>query len=212
MTQNSNRSIMLLAAAGTSLGLLLTGCGDNPVSLSVSESPVAPTTIASPSPPSDTVSPATPIDTAMHWMDGFCGAVHGFLRDSNDNAMAQPTTTISPKAAKQVFLKDLSDYTAILNKAIDRMTALPPISDPVGKVAYETYLGKYTSARDRLVAAKARLEKAARTDYAAQNGAIKALETAQEEGLSVVDPVGAIEGSPTLGTASAFAPECKKVA
>jgi hypothetical protein len=117
-----------------------------------------------------------------------------------------------PQGRQTSFLKDLSDYTAILNKAIDRMTALPPISDPVGKVAYETYLGKYTSARDRLVAAKAQLDKAARTDYAAQNGAIKALETAQEEGLSVVDPVGAIEGSPTLGTASAFAPECKKVA
>jgi hypothetical protein len=203
---------MLLAAAGTSLGLLLAGCGGNPPSSSVSDLPAVSTTITSPAPSSETVSPATPIDTAMHWMDGFCGAVHGFLRDSNNNAMAQPTTTISPNAAKQVFLKDLSDYTAILNKAIDRMTALPPISDPVGKVAYETYLGKYTSARDRLVAAKARLDKAARTNYAAQNDAIKALEAAQDEALSVVDPVGAIEGSPTLGTASAFAPECKKVA
>jgi hypothetical protein len=201
---------MLLAAAGTSLGLLLAGCGDNPLSLSVSDSP-APTTTSTTQVQSATAfTPVVRIDIAVHWMDGFCGAVSGFTADNN--AMTQPPFPKTPKAAKQIISKVLGDYAANLTKAIDRLTALPPAPDQVGKVAYLTFLGKYTSARDKVVAAKAQLDKAAPTNYAAQNRAAEAMDAAQEEVFSVIDPIRAILSSPTLKMASALARQCSPAA
>jgi hypothetical protein len=197
MTPDTNRSFRLvLAAAGTGLGLLLAGC-DNPSLLFVGAS----TEVSV-----ETVSPAAPSDAAVRWVDGFCGAVHGFRMDTT--ALAQSPNSSDPKASQRMISKLLGDYAANLTKAIDRLTALPPAPDPVGKAAYETFLGKYTSARDRLSAAKAELDKAAPTNYAAQNRATHAFETAQDQAFSVVDPVGPILSSPTLRTAAAIAPRC----
>lgn len=186
----------MLAAAGTGLGLLLAGCGDRPLLFVSTSTEVS----------VETVSPAAPSDAAVQWMDGFCGAVHGFRMDNN--ATPPPPNAGSAKAAKRITSKLFGDYAAILTKAIDRMAALPPAPDPIGKAAYETYLGKFISARDKVVWAKAELDKAAPTNYSAQKRATDAFDAAQNEVLSVADPVGAILGSPTLSSASAYAPQC----
>jgi hypothetical protein len=190
MTPNTNRSIRLLAVAGTSLGLLLTGCANPPAS-------------------SVGISPSAPSDVAVHWMDGFCGSVHDLRTDNN--AIVLPPASTSPTEARLITSKLLGGYEANLGKAIDRLAALPPISDPVGKAAYKTFLGKYTSAHLTVVAAKARLDGASPSDNAAQQAAAQAMDAAQENVLSVVDPVAAISSSPELSAAAGLAPRCTSV-
>ncbi len=182
--------IWLLAAAGTSLALLLTGCGQG-----------APVIDVSAESPSDTVKQAD----AVHWMDGFCGAIEGFLADNN--AMQAPTTD-SIDDGRQVLSKMLGDYTAILDKAINRLADLPPVADPVGQAAKQTFAEKYTSARDMATSAKAQLDAAAPSDVDAQMRAAEAWTAAQQTALSAVSPELAIMTSPELRTALTSAHQC----
>lgn len=193
-----NRSpVWLLAAAGTSFALLLAGCSQGAPAVSPSDTVSAPL-------PGDV--PMEPADT-VRWLDGFCGAVEGFLADSNDNA-AQIPTNVSSDDGQQVFSKMLGDYAAILGKAIDRLADLPPLADPVGQQAKQTFVGNYTSARDMVTAAKAQLDAASPTDFDAQTRATDAMFAAQQTALNAVSPEMAIMTSPELSTALTSAHQC----
>ena len=193
-----NRSpVWLLAAAGTSLTLLLAGCSPGAPTISLSDTVSAPL-------PGDV--PAESAD-AVRWLDGFCGAVEGFLTDSNDN-MARIPTNVSSDDGQQVFSTMLGDYAAILDKAIDRLADLPPLTDPVGQKAKQTYVEDYTSARDMVTTAKAQLDAASPTDFGAQTRATDAMSAAQQTALSTVSPEMAIMTSPELSTALASAHQC----
>jgi hypothetical protein len=185
--------VWLFAAAGTSLALLLTGCGHG-----------APVIDVSAESPSSTVSVPTESADAVHWMDGFCGAVEGFLTDTG--AMQTPST--SGDDGQQVISKILGDYAAILDKAIDSLADLPSIADPVGQTAKQTFVGNYTSARDMATSAKTQLDAASPMDFDAQMHAADAFAAAQQKALSAVSPELAIMASPELRTALASAHRC----
>lgn len=191
--------IWLLAAAGTSFALLLTGCGQG--------APVIDVSAESPSNTVSAPSSTKPAD-AVHWMDGFCGAVEGFLADNN--AMQAPTSD-SIDDGRQGLSKMLGDYTAILDKAINRLADLPPIADPVGQAAKQTFVGNYTSARDTATSAKAQLDAASPTDVDAQIRAAEAWTAAQQTALSAVSPESAIMTSPELRTALTSAHQCTSI-
>lgn len=187
----------LLAAAATSLALLLAGCTTS-----------APRPAASPSTavsvPLPGGAPLEPAD-AVGWLDGFCGAVEDFLADNN--AVRIPAS-ISSDEGQQVFSTTLGDYAAILGKAIDRLAALPPVSDPVGQAAKQTFVGNYTSARDTATSAKAQLDMASPTDFGAQTRATEEIVAVQQRALSAVSPQTAIMTSPELRAALASAYRC----
>jgi hypothetical protein len=197
----SQLPVRVLAAAGTSLALLLAGCG----------SPGAPA--ASPSSavsaPSSSDAPTEPVD-AVRWMDGFCGAVEGFLKDHNNNATQIPGS-VSMDDGRQLFSTMLDDYAAILSKAIDRLADLPPIADPVGQTAKQTFAGNYTSARDMVTSAKTQLDAASPTDFDALTHAAEALATAQQTALTALSPEMAVVNSPELRTAIQSADRCASV-
>jgi hypothetical protein len=173
----------LLAAAGTSLVLLLAGCGSG-----------APIIEFSAEPPSDTV----------QWMNGFCGAVKGFAADNN--AMQIPTTVDDD--GQQVISAMLGDYVTILDKAIGRMADLPPITDPVGEKVKQAFVGNFTSARDLATDAKTQLDAASPADFAAQSHAASAMTAVQEAVLKAISSGDEIESSPELTAASASAENC----
>lgn len=181
--------------AGTSLALLLAGCGGAPVIDVSTESPSSTVSTPSSTAPSD----------AVHWLDGFCGAVNGFLADNN--AMQAPATDVGDDGRK-VLSKMLGDYITILDKAIDRLAALPPVSDPVGQAAKKTFVGNYTSARDMATSARTQLDAASPTDFDAQTSAAEALVSAQQTALSAVSPEMAIMTSPELRAAVTSAHRC----
>ncbi len=187
--------VSLLAVAGTSLALLVAGCGEGTPVIDVStESPASTVSAPSSTEPSD----------AVHWLDGFCGAVEGFMADNN--ALQTPTSDASD--GQKVIGKMLGDYAAILDKAIDRLADLPPTADTVGQAAKQTYVENYTSARDMAVSAKAQLDAASPADFGAQMHAAEALTAVQQTALSPISPSVAIMTSPELSTALASAHRC----
>jgi hypothetical protein len=201
-----NRSpVWQLAAAATSLALLLAGCTTSALhrAAPVPDAPAAsPSTATSVPLPSD--APLEPAD-AVVWLDGFCGAVGDFLADNN---AARGPASISSDEGQHVFSTMLGDYAAILGKAIDRLAALPPISDPVGQTAKQTFVANYTSARDTATSAKAQLDTASPTDFGAQTRATEQIIAVQQRALSAVSPEIAIMTSPELRAALASAHRC----
>lgn len=186
----------LLAAAGTGLALLLVGCGHGAPVVDVSAESRS-NTVSSPS-------STEPFD-AVHWMDGFCGAVNGFLADLS--AMQVPTSDPIDDG-RQNTSKLLGDYAAVLDKAINRLADLPPVADPVGQAAKQTFVGNYTSARDMAASAKAELDASSPSDFDALMRATEALMAAQQTAMSAVSPELAIITSPDLRTAVTSAHQC----
>jgi hypothetical protein len=201
-----NRSpVWLLAAAATSLALLLAGCTTSALhpAAPVFGTPAAsPATAVSVPLPSD--APLKPAD-AIGWLDGFCGAVEDFLADNN--AIRGPAS-VSSDEGQQVFSTMLGDYAAILGKAIDRLAALPPVSDPVGQTAKQTFVATYTSARDTATSAKAQLNTASPTDLGAQTRATEQIVAVQQKALAALSPELAIMTSPELRAALPSAHRC----
>jgi hypothetical protein len=188
--------VWLLAAAGTSLALLLSGCSPGVSTVLSTETVTVPLSGDVPTESAD----------AVRWLDGFCGAVEGFLADTNKNA--GPPTEISVEDSQQVFSTMLGDYAAILSKAIDGLSSLPPIADPVAQKAQQTFAGNYTSARDMITAAKAQLDAASPTDVDAQMHASDAMFAAQQTALRAVSPEMEIMNSPELTNALPYAHRC----
>lgn len=185
--------VWLLVTAGTSLALLLTGCGEiTPVIDLSAESDTA-------SAPSST----GPAD-AVRWMDGLCGAVDGFLADNN----AMQTPANDPENGQKELSTMLGYYAAILDTAIDRLADLPPVADPIGQAAQQTFVGNYTSARDVVTTAKTQLDAAAPDDFDAQMRAGQAFTVAQQTALSSISAEQAIMTSPELSTALTSAHQC----
>ena len=145
---------------------------------------------------------------AVLWLDGFCGAAKGFLADHN---ATQIPASVSSDDGRQVFSKILGDYSAILGKAIDRLADLPPVADPVGQTAKQTFAENYISARDMITSAKAQLDAASPDDFDAQTHAAEAMAAAQEKALSAIVPETAIMNSPELRTALPSADQCTSI-
>lgn len=196
----SRRSrIGLLVVAGASLSLVLAGCGtDNSAA-----PPPSPTPAGSPTP---TTGDIDGVEAAVRWMDGFCGTVDDFLADNNN--MQPPPEGATVEEIQQSTSTQLGEYAAILGKAVDGLSTLPPAPVPAAEAAKKTYLDRYTSARDKATSAKTQLDAAADDDIEAQGRAVDGLIAAQEDALSALDPVGAIINSPELSAAAATAPRC----
>jgi hypothetical protein len=197
--RGSRRStVWLLTVAGASLSLVLGGCS------TTGTLPGHPsyTSLSSPPPGSPAVTP----EAAVHWMDGFCGAIRGFQTDVN--AVAPPPAESTVADGKRFFSRMLDDYLVMLGKAIDRLAALSPTADPVGQSAQHTAQRGYASSRDKVTSAKTKLDAASATDLAAMQQAADATLPALQDALSVTDPVLTTSSSPELRAAAVTAPAC----
>lgn len=186
----------LLATTGIVVATLaLTGCASDPAPQAA---PAAP----SPAPASSATDPAA----AVTWMNGFCGAIKGFI-DGNNKMPAAGGETLD--AIKKSTSDQLGHYASILGKTVDDLSALPAASVPAGETAKKDFLAKYTAAHDKTVKAKADLDAAGKNDTAAQSRAVEGLIAAQKDAHSALDPVKAVLGSPELTTAAATAERCR---
>lgn len=190
--------VWLVPAAGASLALLLAGCGSVAPFVEVSVESSTSTMSAPGEVPTESV------DT-VSWLNGFCGAVSGLLADNN--AMQVPTG-VPGDDGRQGLSKMLSDYAAMLDKAINRLTDLPPIADPVGETAKQTFVEKYTSARDTAISAKAQLDAASPDDFDAMTAAAAAMTEVQQTALSAISPASEVADSPELSMALSTAEQC----
>ncbi|MEV6906011.1 hypothetical protein [Amycolatopsis sp. NPDC051071] len=185
----------LLGSAGIALAVMvLSSCTPDPAPQAA---PAAPT---APSP-----SVADPAATVT-WMNGFCGAVRDFI-DGNNKMPTSSGETV--EAIKKSTSEQLGHYATILAKTVDGLTALPAAPVPAGDTAKQDFLGKYTSARDKTVKAKADLDASGKNDTAAQGRAVEGLISAQKDTHSALDPVKAIIDSPELTKAAATADRCR---
>jgi hypothetical protein len=197
--------VWLLAAAGTSLALLLAGCGTSAPNSDARATGVSAASSNAVSTPLPGDGPMEPAD-AVRWLDGFCGAVNDFMADNN--ARRVPTNVSGRDDGRQVISTMLGDYAAILSKAIDHLAALPPGPDSVGQTAKQTFMENYTSARDTASSAKAQLDAASPANIDAQMRAAEAMVAAQQRALSAVSPEVATMTSPELRAALASAHRC----
>ncbi|RSM69268.1 hypothetical protein DL991_39610 [Amycolatopsis sp. WAC 01375] len=182
----------ILGAAGIALAAtVLAGCAPDPAPAAAQASP-------SPS--------LTESVVAVAWMNGFCGAVKDFIEGNNKMTSATGETV---EAIKKSTSDQLGHYATVLNKTVDGLGALPAAPVPAGETAKKDFLGKYTSARDKIVKAKADLDAAGRNDTAAQARAVEGLISAQKDTHGALDPVAAILGAPELKTAAATAERCR---
>ncbi|WP_020672934.1 hypothetical protein [Amycolatopsis nigrescens] len=192
---NRARSLALVAA-GAGLCLALAGCSGG-------SSPEPAITITSTSTMSSDPA-ANP--AAVQWMDGFCGAIHGY-REANNRPAEQPAVGTVEEAQKQIS-DTLGTLATQMGKAVDDLNALPPAPVPLAETVQKTYLDKYTAGRDTAANAKATLDKAKRGDEKSQFPAADAVEAAQKKIADAYDPVGPVMGSPELSAAAASAPKC----
>ncbi|RZS36598.1 hypothetical protein EV193_107279 [Herbihabitans rhizosphaerae] len=190
------RSLLVLA---TACGLAAAGCDSGSSGGAASSPAPPPSATSAPSVPPPTSAPVPSGETAVLWMDGFCGAVNTFVTDNNATAKG---------VASSVNGKQLADYTAILDKALTSLAALPPAPVPLAETAKKSFVDKYTAARDQLVGAKRQLD-AAPKSTAAQGKALDAYVAAQNKSIEAVDPVSPILASPELMQAAGSAKHCR---
>jgi hypothetical protein len=188
-------------AAAAVFGLLVAGCTAEPAS-----APPAPSSPAAPPSASAPTSTGVSIDATVAWMDGFCGAVNGFRLDENKSPKVPSGNT--EKSIREATGKQLGYHGENLAKAVDKLNGLPASPLPAVEPVKTKFLEKYTSARDKVVKAKADLD-SGKNASAAQSRGVDAMMAAQEDVKDLYDPVGAIMTIPELTKASAFAPQCK---
>lgn len=179
--------------------LLLTACSE--------PSTPAPTVTVTAPPPSATapaVDPAT-----LDWLDGFCSAIHGYRKRTNEEATpgtAEPNSIAESQKALSEQLGGIADRTG---EVVTKLTALPPAPVPLAETVRQAYTAKYTKARDRARDAKTALDRAQPGDVASQDPAVKAMDEAQQEVDGTYDPLAPLAESRDLLTAAASAPGCK---
>ena len=191
---------MKIVAALLGAGLLVTACERTPAEAPPSHylSPV------------DTIPPSPIADpAAVRWMDGFCTAVHGY-RD-RARREADPTRPVpgTVAEAQQALSADLGGMASRTGEVVGKLAALPAAPVPAAEAARRAYVAKFSKARDRAAAAKARLDRAKPGDRVSQAPAAEALEQAQQDIEATYDPVGAVTASPELMLAAENAPGCK---
>jgi hypothetical protein len=193
------------AAAVAAFGLLVAGC-----TAGTESAPPAPSSSVAPPPGTSAAAPTSTgagVDATVAWMDGFCGAVNGFRDDQNKTPTVPPGNT--EKEIRAGTSQQMGYYGENLSKAVDRLNGLPASPVPAVETVKKKFLEKYTSARDKVVGGKAKLDAAAKNSNAAQESAVDAMISAQSEVQDLYDPVGAIMDIPELTAASAIAPECR---
>jgi hypothetical protein len=170
-------------------------------------SPAAPTvTVTAPStkPTSPSADPAV-----LSWMDGFCGAIHGYRERTNREAQPAKPVPNSVVEAQHALSAALGGMVARLGEVVGKLTALPPAPVPLAETVRAAFAKKYVTARDRAASAKAGLDRAKPGDQASQDPAGDALDLAQKDLDGTYDPVAPMMESPELMLAAANAPGCK---
>ncbi|WIY02689.1 hypothetical protein QRX60_02095 [Amycolatopsis mongoliensis] len=179
--------------------LLLTACSE--------PRPAAPTvTVTAPA----SLAPAPAVDPAtLDWLDGFCSAIHGYRKRTNEEAAPGTSEPRSVVEAQKMLSEELGGIADRTGEVVDRLTALPPAPVPLAETVRKALAGKYTTARDRARDAKTALDRAAPGDVASQDPAMKALQEAQQDVDGTYDPIAPLAESRELVTAAASAPGCK---
>ena len=179
--------------------LLLTAC---------SEPRPAPPTVTVTAPPTLATAPA--VDPAtLDWLNGFCSAIHGYRKRTNEEAAPGTSTPGSVEEAQKALSEELGGIADRTGEVVDRLTALPPAPVPLAETVRKAFAGKYATARDRARDAKTALDRAQPGDVASQDPAVKALQQAQQDVDGTYDPVAPLAESPKLLAAAASAPGCK---
>lgn len=192
---------ILLAFTVASACVALAGCtGDTPV--------------AAPSPSTTTVTTLPTLPSAdpqlVTWLDGFCGAVGGYLQRSNAYMATKPATqTLSMGEAQVDTSKDLGQVADNAGKVVDEIKALPTVSDPQTEAAKKSALDKFTAARERATQAKAKLDAAKRGNVQAVTEAGDTLAALQQDVNGSSDPLKPFAGADKYLAAVAAAPKCK---
>jgi hypothetical protein len=177
-------------------------------------SPAAPTvTVTAPSEKltsPDTIPAAPTADpAALSWMDGFCGAIHGYRERTNREAEPAKPEPGSIAEAQKLLSAELGGIAARLGEVVDKLTALPPAPVPLAETVRAAFAKKFATARDRATSAKTTLDRAKPGDQASQTPAAQAIELAQKDVDGTYDPVAPMSTSPELMVAAAGAPGCK---
>lgn len=196
MVVHRRRRVPVLVVA---VGLALTACSSGN---DTAARTTPPTTESTTTPPSSTAAATGPVG----WVDGFCGAVNGFITDQNNLPVPPDDGTIAE--IQRGTSTYLGDYVEVLDKALAALSALPPATDPVAEAAASTATENYTAARDAAATAKTELDAADPDDVEAQNSAVDGLVVAQEHAHKSLDPITPLAGSPELTEAAATAPNC----
>lgn len=184
---------MSVLIAGFAVGLALTACGSGD---GAAEAPATGSSATSPSKGTD----------AVAWVDGFCGAIKGFVTDQDNLPVPSEGDTV--EAIQRATSTQLGGFVAVLDKAIAALAALPEAPDSITETAARTATDNYTAARETAATAKTELDAAAPDDVEAQNRAVDGLIAAQEQAHKSLDPVAPLVGSPELKEAAAKAPKC----
>ncbi|WP_329050727.1 hypothetical protein OG738_02050 [Amycolatopsis sp. NBC_01488] len=181
-------------------GLLLAACSTPP--------PAAPPTVTVTAPA--TLSPAPSVDPAtLDWLDGFCAAIHGYRKRTNDEAAPGRSTPNSVAEAQKALSEELGGIADRTGEVVDRLTALPPAPVPLAETVRKAFVTKFTTARDRARDAKTTLDRAKPDDVASQDPAWQALTQAQQDVDGTYDPIAPLVESRELVAAAAVAPGCK---
>ncbi|VVJ19923.1 Uncharacterised protein [Amycolatopsis camponoti] len=180
--------------------LLLTACTEPPA-------PTAPTvTVTAPA----TLTTAPAVDPATRaWLDGFCSAIHGYRKRTNEEAAPSTSQPHSVQESQQALSEQLGGIADRAGEVVDRLAALPPAPVPLAETVRKAFAEKYATARDRARDAKTALDRAKPGDIASQDPAVKALEQAQQDVDGTYDPVAPLVESRELVTAAAVTPGCK---
>jgi len=196
---------ILLAFTAVGACVALAGCtGDTPAAPTAP----APAVTVTSSPTALALPVADP--QLVTWLDGFCGAVNGYLQRSNAYMTTKPATqTLSMGEAQLDASKDLRQVADNAGKVVDEINALPSVSDPQTETAKKSYLDKFTAARDKATQAKAKLDAAKRGNVKAVTEAGDVLTAVQKDVSDFYDPLKPFGADGTYLAAAATAPKCK---
>jgi hypothetical protein len=191
---------ILLALTAVGACVALAGC--------TGETPAAPASSTTTVTTIPTLPSADP--QLVTWLDGFCGAVHGYRLRSNAYLEAMPANqTLSVAEAHRATSKDMGQFADNAGQTVDELKALPTVSDPQTETAKKSFLDKFTEARDRVVTAKAKLDATRPGNDAAESAATDALTAAQKDISGFSDPLKPFGEAQTYVLAAIKAPKCK---
>jgi hypothetical protein len=141
------------------------------------------------------------------WLDGLCGAVHGYRIANNDAAKASESQV---EVTKPWLSGELGRLAGVAGKAVDELTALPASPVPLGDTVKQSFVEKFTASRDIAAGGKKKLD-AAKGTSAGLDAGIQAMQDAQNTVTDVVDPLTPLklETSPAAMLAAASAAKCK---
>ncbi|MFJ1763436.1 hypothetical protein ACIOD2_24205 [Amycolatopsis sp. NPDC088138] len=191
---------MKFAVGLLAVGLTLTACSGSGTAAPPPVTVTAPVSI----PPAPTADPAV-----VSWVDGFCSAVNGYRKRTNAESQPGQPQPKSVAEAQKALSAQLGAFAARTGEVVDKLTALPAAPVPLAETVRTSFLGKFTTSRDRAAHAKTALDGAKPGDEASQTPAADAVEKAQQDLDGTYDPVAPLAESQDLLLATATAPGCK---